>query len=90
MPALPRQASPVLSVLRRHVGPCREWVEEKADSCGADAEYLLWGKLIPAEGLGPRCYDHAAEHVGHNALWSHSDYALVNLADLEKDIAGAL
>jgi hypothetical protein len=73
-----------LEVLQHHVGGCREWVEGKADNCWAPAEYVLWGKLIPPEGLGPRCYDHAALHVGHDALRPRSMYALIHLLDLAR------
>lgn len=75
-----------LTALQKHVGGCREWLPEKADNCWEPAEYVLWGKLISREALGPRCYDHAAEHVGHNALASRSNFALVNLEDLAHDI----
>lgn len=74
-----------LAVLQRHVGHCREWTDNRP--CNAMAEFLLWGKLIPAEGLGPRCYEHAVKHVGYHALASRSNYALVNLADLAEDLA---
>lgn len=36
--------------------------------CGNPAEFILWGKLFPKEALGPRCYDHAMEYVGEQAL----------------------
>lgn len=75
-----------LEVLQRHVGPCREWGEEKANICGAPSEYVLWGKRIPAEGLGPRCYDHAEKHIGHHGLGSLPGYAVINLDDLARDI----
>lgn len=73
-------------VLQKHVGPCREWIETTANICGNPAEYVLWGKLIPAEGLGPRCYDCAADHIGHHGLASRSNFALVNLRDLATDL----
>lgn len=47
---------------------CREWVEDKCDRCNEPAEFVLWGKLLEPEALGPRCYDHAAKHVGHDML----------------------
>jgi hypothetical protein len=47
--------------------------------CWKPAEFVLWGKLIPPEGLGPRCYDHAVRHVGYHALAPNSDYALMDL-----------
>jgi hypothetical protein len=27
------------------------------------ADFILWGKLLPPEALGPRCYDHAEKWV---------------------------
>lgn len=43
-------------------GQCR------VEGCTFQAEFILWGKLIPPEHLGPRCYDHASLAVGHSAL----------------------
>jgi hypothetical protein len=57
---------------------CREWCEDKANSCGQPAEFVLWGKLFPPEALGPRCYDHAAAHVGHRGLGDPS-WAIIDL-----------
>jgi hypothetical protein len=72
-------------VLQRHVGWCREWISD-CDQCTNPSEFVLWGKLIPQAGLGPRCYDHAANHVGHHALSGRSGYALINLRDLARDL----
>ncbi len=58
------------------VTTCREWVEN--DRCNAPAEFVLWGKLIDPEGLGPRCYDHAAKWVDHRGLGDPS-YAIIDL-----------
>lgn len=71
--------------LQQHVGGCREETVD-GDKCWKPAEFVLWGKLLPAKALGPRCYDHAAEHVGHYALTSRSGYALINLRDLAIDL----
>lgn len=79
----------VLAVLRSDIGGCREDVPYPGDKCWASADYVLWGKLIPAEGLGPRCYEHARKHVGDHALASRSGYALLNLRDLALDVANA-
>jgi hypothetical protein len=78
-----------IEILQRHVGSCREWQHETANICGAPSEYVLWGKLIPSEGLGPRCYDHAAMHVGHSALSPGSGWAVINLAELAGMLEGA-
>jgi len=49
---------------------CREELGEAAnfERCNQPAEFILWGKLFRPDALGPRCYDHAAHHVGHSAL----------------------
>jgi hypothetical protein len=58
---------------------CREWIgEDKFNHCNAPAEFVLWGKLFPADALGPRCYDHAAAHAGHRALGDPS-WAIIDL-----------
>lgn len=75
----------LLDVIQTNIGPCREWPED-GDRCNQPAEYVLWGKLIPPEGLGPRCYDCAAKHVGHRALTGDAAYALINLNSLVRDI----
>jgi hypothetical protein len=77
--------------IRHNVGPCREWVEDKLNICGAPTDYILWGKLIDPDGLGPRCYEHAALHVGHHsALAPRSGYALINVMELANDLEEAL
>jgi hypothetical protein len=74
---LERELQEAHGALAPLVTTCREWVG--TDRCNEPAEFLLWGKLIDAEGLGPRCYDHAAVHVGHRALDPNSGYALIDL-----------
>lgn len=84
-PAVIEGVDAALEVLRTTIGGCREETEPTGEpgsgKCWAPADYVLWGKLIPVGGLGPRCYDHAVGHVGHHALASNSGYALVNLRD---------
>lgn len=75
-----------VEIIQQHVGGCREWLPDKNDACWEPSEYVLWGKLIPPEGLGPRCYDHAAKHVGHDALRPWSSYALINIGDLAREL----
>lgn len=74
-----------LEVLQREIGSCREWVGN--DRCGAPSEFVLWGKLIDPEGLGPRCYDHAAQHVGHRALGDRG-CAIIDLRMLAAELCG--
>lgn len=46
---------------------CREWIEEpKFDRCNERAVAILWGKLLPAEALGPRCEQHTHDHLGRS------------------------
>jgi hypothetical protein len=69
---------------------CGEWVVD--DRCNAPAEFILWGKLIAAEGLGPRCYDHAAKHINHRGLTrpGKSGWAIADLRPLIRESGGAL
>ena len=74
-----------MTTLQEHVGGCREdFGPPTYRLCWKPAEYVLWGKLIPPEALGPRCYDHAAKHLGHQALGVGANYALINLRDLAR------
>jgi hypothetical protein len=75
-------AAATLQAMQRVVGGCREWMDETCRICGEPTEYVLWGKLIPPQGLGPRCYDHAAKWVGAAALAPRSGWALVDLCEL--------
>jgi hypothetical protein len=78
----------IYEALQNHVGVCREWIDtpEHGDRCGKPSEYVLWGKLLPAKGLGPRCYEHASKYVGRSGLMAHSGYALINLRELATDL----
>ncbi len=58
------------------VDSCREWIGH--ERCNAPAEFILWGRLLPSESLGPRCFDCAVKHVGYEALGDPS-YAIVDL-----------
>jgi hypothetical protein len=58
---------------------CREWPDGADDRCNAPAEFILWGKLFPPEALGPRCYDHAVEHTGHNMPARVDQWAVFDL-----------
>lgn len=54
--------------------PCRNWIEAKADRCGAPADCIPWGKLLNPEFLGPRCYPCAEAQIGyrnvHDPAWA--------------------
>lgn len=73
---------------------CGEWVDLDGapHRCNARAEFILWGKLIPAEGLGPRCYDHAAKHIGAGNLFrpGKNGVAIADLRPLIRESGGAL
>lgn len=62
------------------VAEVSEWCREdlpNGERCHGRAEVILWGKLISPEGLGPRCFTHAAKHVGsrsvHDPAWAIFD-----------------
>lgn len=71
----------VVEVLGQARTGCREELgaEGKWEKCNQPAEFILWGKLIPPEALGPRCYDHAARHIGHWGLAPNSGWAVFDL-----------
>lgn len=48
----------------------REWCRRcrDLDQPMQRAVVILWGKLLPPEHLGPRCYDHAAEAIGWQSM----------------------
>lgn len=74
-----------LVVLRAHVGGCREELGAPTfDKCWKPAEYVLWGKLLPSQALGPRCYEHALRYVDHNGLAAGANYALIHLGELAR------
>jgi hypothetical protein len=65
----------VLEHCREELGP------PSFERCNERAEFILWGKLLPPEALGPRCYEHAAKHVGQRAL-GDSGWAIFDLRGL--------
>lgn len=52
---------------------CRYRSEADYSMCGEPAEFIVWGKLFPADALGPRCYRHARIHVDAFTLGAASD-----------------
>lgn len=58
---------------------CREWLDAEHDRCGERAEFILWGKYFPSEAFGPRCYDHAAKHLGDMSAHSIEQTAVYDL-----------
>jgi hypothetical protein len=79
---LERELQEAHAALAPLVTTCREWVG--VNRCNEPAEFLLWGKLIPDEGLGPRCYEHAALYIDYHGLYPNSGYALVDLRPARK------
>jgi hypothetical protein len=73
----------LLRVIQDEVGPCREWNDERSDRCNQPSEYVLWGKLIQSDGLGPRCGEHAAKWVAWRAL-NDPSWAIVDLVRLAR------
>lgn len=62
---------------------CHRRLEPWGEWCGKDAEFVIWGKLFPTDALGPRCYDCAAEQIGHAAL-GDKYYAILDLRPLTR------
>jgi hypothetical protein len=61
---------------REHCRECRD------EDRHVRADFILWGKLLPPEVLGPRCYDHAAKHIGHSGMQQIEQWAVYDLRPL--------
>lgn len=68
---------------------CRECRDEAAPFATyvTPAEFILWGKLLPPEALGPKCYDHAVKYLGHSVATRTEQYAVVDLRPLRAALA---
>ncbi len=65
---------------------CREW-RDKAPVFAKSvtpADFILWGKLFPPEALGPKCYEHAAKHIGYSGMSQIDQYAVVDLRPIRE------
>jgi hypothetical protein len=73
-----------VNLLNRVVTVCRDCRDELPWLCEDVplADFIFWGKLLPPEALGPKCYEHAAKHVGHAMLAGHGDRFNVAAVDL--------
>lgn len=65
---------------------CHNRLEPSDEWCGKPAEFIVWGKLYPAEALGPRCYDCAAAQIGHHGLYPNSHHAIYHLPKTTKGL----
>lgn len=70
---------------------CRECRDEAHERNGysqdwnpVPADFILWGKLLPPEALGPKCFYHAQEHLGWSAMYKIEQYAVFDLRKLQK------
>lgn len=65
---------------------CREWDDESMSRCGAPADVILWGKLFPQDALGPRCREHAENHLNHRTLEEclRQGWAIFDLRNLRR------
>lgn len=59
---------------------CRDELPFGAPSVPAD--FILWGKLLPSDALGPKCYEHAKEWLGPRAMGQLDQYAVFDLRPL--------
>jgi hypothetical protein len=71
-----------LHALQLAAGGCREELGEAHNfsKCWEPTEFILWGKMFPPEALGPKCYDHAAEHL--NSRMSLQEIEQIAVFDL--------
>lgn len=52
-----------LSVLKTQQDFCRHWIKSRAGWCNEPADFILWGKLVGPDDLGPRCEKHLAKTI---------------------------
>jgi hypothetical protein len=43
------------------------------------ADFIVWGKLFPAESLGPRCWPHLADQINYVNIDQIDQYAIFDL-----------
>lgn len=53
------------------------------------ADFILWGKLLSPEHLGPRCYKHTQEALGRSAMSRIDQYAAFDLRPIRKALESA-
>jgi len=73
-------ARTITAMQRAGTEHCRE--DASTGRCGMPAEFILWGRLLPADALGPRCREHAAAHLGEPALHQLDQWAVFDLRPL--------
>ena len=69
---LPEQLQGVTRI--EHCRACRDERDEIVT-----ADFILWGKLLPPEQMGPRCYDHTAGYLGWSAMHQIDQWAVFDL-----------
>jgi hypothetical protein len=62
----------------------REWLAPPVP-----ADFILWGKLLPPEAFGPKCYDHAAKHLGRWEMMNIDQCAVFDLRPFRAGSAGS-
>jgi hypothetical protein len=78
----------IITAFQANIGGCRhELGAPTFDKCWEPAEYVLWGKLFPAEALGPRCYKHAEPY---GAAHFNEGWAVINLKQLALDMTAVV
>lgn len=72
---------PVLNTVCRD---CRDEAELNMTESIPVADFILWGKLFPAEALGPKCTFHAAEYIN---IAQVDQYAVLDLRAARRQAA---
>lgn len=67
---------------RKWIEFCRACRDERDEIVPAD--FILWGKLLPSEQLGPRCYNHATAYIGVLAMTRIDQWAVFDLRPLNR------
>jgi hypothetical protein len=84
------QERPLAESVRALKVECCRQCRDQEPPVSTRAEFILWGKLLPPEAFGPKCYDHAAEHLGWQAMSRIDQYAVYDLRPINALIDGSI
>jgi hypothetical protein len=76
------QRDKALNLLAETCRECRD------NDVTAPADFILWGKLLAPEALGPKCTDHATKHLGFSAIHRIDQYAVFDLRPIRAALRG--
>jgi hypothetical protein len=80
-----RQIEELKAVLAKAAQYCRECRDQDLLT---PADFIIWGKFSRPEALGPRCYNHTAEHIGWVSMSQIDQWAVFDLRPFRAALSG--